>query len=88
MVRGGDPAEYGGFLGTLASIAVPLDIDLVSKLFGKRMQVNPLLLRPARYRRHRAKENACIYALRPSPTLGMITWKKKTKVQRRSSFQY
>lgn len=76
MVRGDDPAEHGGFLGTLASIAVPLAIDLVSKLFGKRMQVNHLLLRPARYLRPRPKENACTYALRPSPTLGMIIWKK------------
>lgn len=41
MVRGGGPAQYGGFLGMLASIGVPFAIDLVSKLFGKGTQVRP-----------------------------------------------
>ena len=37
MVRGGGTAQYGGFLGLLASIGVPIAIDLISKLFGKGM---------------------------------------------------
>ena len=39
LVRGGGTAQYGGFLGMLASIAVPIAIDLVSKLLWKGMQV-------------------------------------------------
>ena len=34
VVRGG-AAQYGGFLGMLASIGVPLAIDLVKKILGK-----------------------------------------------------
>ena len=86
MVRGGDPAEYGGFLGTLASIAVPLAIDLVSKLqknASKPPALTPrsLLLPP--------REVTCMH-MRPPPF--SYSWdnylEKKTKVQRRSSFQY
>ena len=36
LVKGGG-AQYGGFLGMLASIGVPLAIDLVRKLIGKGM---------------------------------------------------
>ena len=35
--RGG-AAQYGGFLGMLASIGVPLTIDLVKKILGKGLQ--------------------------------------------------
>ena len=41
MVRGGGTAKYGGFLGILMSIVVPIAINLISKMFG-----NGLLLRP------------------------------------------
>ena len=39
MVRGGGSAQYGGFLGMLASIGVPLALSLVKSLVGKGMQV-------------------------------------------------
>ena len=39
-VRGG-AAQYGGFLGMLASIGVPLAIDLVKKILGKGLQTHP-----------------------------------------------
>ena len=40
LVKGGG-AQYGGFLGMLASIGVPLAIDLVRKIIGKGMQTQP-----------------------------------------------
>ena len=40
LVRGSG-AQYGGFLGLLASIGVPLAIDLVRKIIGKGMQTQP-----------------------------------------------
>ena len=39
LVKGG--AQYGGFLGMLASIGVPLALDLVRKMIGKGMQTQP-----------------------------------------------
>ena len=47
LVKGGG-AQYGGFLGMLASIGVPLAIDLVRKIIGKGMQTQP---QPPRTRR-------------------------------------
>ena len=47
LVKGGG-AQYGGFLGMLASIGVPLALDLVRKIIGKGMQTQP---RPPRTRR-------------------------------------
>ena len=41
MVCGGSTAQYGGFLGMLASIGVPLAIELVTKMFRKGLQVRP-----------------------------------------------
>ena len=35
MARGGGAAQYGGFLGMLASIGMPHAISLVIKIFGK-----------------------------------------------------
>ena len=32
--------DEGGFLGTLASIGIPIAIELVSKMFGKGLQVD------------------------------------------------
>ena len=40
LVKGGG-AQYGGYLGMLASIGVPLAIDLVRKIIGKGMQTQP-----------------------------------------------
>ena len=40
VVRGG-AAQYGGFLGMLVSIGVPLAIDLVKKILGKGLQTQP-----------------------------------------------
>ena len=40
VVRG-DAAQYGGFLGMLASIGVPLAIDLVKKILGKGLLTQP-----------------------------------------------
>ena len=40
VVRGG-AAQYGGFLGMLASIGVLLAIDLVKKILGKGLQTQP-----------------------------------------------
>ena len=47
FVQGGS-AKYGGFLGMLASIGVPLAIDLDRKLIGKDMQTQPPRSRPRR----------------------------------------
>jgi len=47
LVKGGG-AQYGGFLGMLASIGVPLAIDLVRKIIGKGMQTQPPRSRPRR----------------------------------------
>ena len=41
VVRGGGTAQYGWFLGMLASICVHIAIDLISKMFGKGLQVGP-----------------------------------------------
>ena len=48
LVRRGGVAQYGGFLGMLASLGEPLAISLVKKLFGKGMQTKPP---PSRQRR-------------------------------------
>jgi len=47
FVQGGS-AQYGGFLGMLASIGVPLALDLVRKIIGKDMQTQPPRSRPRR----------------------------------------
>ena len=46
FVKGG--SQYGGFLGMLTSIGVPLAIDLVRKIIGKGMQTQPPRSRPGR----------------------------------------
>jgi len=48
LVKGGG-AQYGGFLGMLASIGVPLALDLVRKIIGKGMPTQP----PPRSRQRR-----------------------------------
>ena len=47
LVKGGG-AQYGGFFGMLASISVPLALDLVRKIIGKGMQTQPPRSRPRR----------------------------------------
>jgi len=48
LVKGGGSAQYGGFLGMLASIGVPLAIDLVRKIIGKGLQTQPPRSQPRR----------------------------------------
>ena len=47
-VVSGGAAQYGGFLGLLASIGVPLAIGLVKKILGKGLQTQPPRPRPRR----------------------------------------
>ena len=70
VVRGG-AAQYGGFLGMLASIGVPLAIDLVKKIIGKGLQTQPP--RPRRSPRpHLQREEECKCDPHLSLELGMI----------------
>ena len=48
----------GGFLGTLASIGIPMAIILVSKMFGSRLQVD----------RHSSSNTANVYLPHPPPS--------------------
>ena len=81
VVRGGGMKQYGGFLGMLASIGVPLAIDLIGKMFGKGLQVGP----PARRRPPRGKG----MHINPPPFFGSWgDYKKKKDFQRRSAFQF
>ena len=50
----------GGFLGTLASIGIPMAISLVSKMFGSGLQVD----------RHGSSNTANVYVPRPPPRSG------------------
>ena len=79
MVRGGGTKQYGGFLGMLASIGVPLAIDLIGKMFGKGLQVGP----PPR----RALSGKGMHK-NPPPFFGSWDDYKKNDVQRRSAFQF
>ena len=47
----------GGFLGTLASIGIPMAISLVSKMFGSGLQVD----------RHGSSNTANVYVPHPPP---------------------
>ena len=66
MVSGS--GQYGGFLGMLASIGVPIAIDLISKMFGKGLQVKPA---PRRRRSTPSKRGRGMH-VRPPPFFG--TW--------------
>jgi hypothetical protein len=68
MVRGGGVGQYGGFLGMLTSIGVPIAIDLISKMFGKGMQVKPA----PRSRRSTPSRRGGGMHVRPPPFFG--TW--------------
>ena len=66
MVSGS--GQYGGFLGMLASIGVPIAIDLISKMGWKRMQVKP----PPRSRRSTPSKRGRGMYVRPPPFIGTL----------------
>ena len=80
MARGGGTKQYGGFLGMLASIGVPLAIDLIGKMFDQGLQVGP----PPRWRAPRGKG----MHINPPPFFGSWDDYKKNYVQGRSAFQF
>ena len=82
LVSGGT-TQYGGILGLLASIRVPLAIDLVKKMFGKRIQTQPLRTRRSPPAPPPSNERGM--HTRPPPVFG--TWDDylKKKIQRRAS---
>ena len=80
LVKGGG-AQYGGFLGMLASIGVPLALDLVRKIIGKGMQTQPPP--PPRTRRSPGIPKGKGMQIQPPPFYG--TWEdyyllKKTEI--------
>ena len=75
VVRGG-AAQYGGFLGMLASIGVPLAIDLVKKILGKGLQTQPP--RPRRSPRPPPPKGRGMQ-MRPPPFFG--TWDDYKKIE-------
>ena len=81
LVKGGG-AQYGGFLGMLASIGVPLAIDLVRKIIGKGMQTQPPPPPPPRTRRSPGIPKGKGMQIQPPPFYG--TWEdyrlKKTEI--------
>ena len=62
-----DSGQYCGFLGMLASIGMPITIDLIKKMFGKGMQVKS----PSWSRRSTSSRGGCMH-VRPPPFFG--TW--------------
>ena len=71
LVKGGG-AQYGGFLGMLASIGVPLALDLVRKIIGKGMQTQPPPPPPPRTRRSPGIPKGKGMQIQPPPFYG--TW--------------
>ena len=67
----GGTAQYGGFLGMLASIGVPLAISLVQKILGKGLQTQPPRPRPRRSPRPPPPKGGGMQ-MRPPPFFG--TW--------------
>ena len=76
VVRGG-AAQYGGFLGILASIGVPLAIDLVKKILGKGLQTQPP--RPRRSPRPPPPKGRGMQ-IRPPPFFGTLDDYNKNEV--------
>ena len=81
----------GGFLGTLASIGIPIAIELVSKMFGKGLQVDktPPPPRPNPYSNVYLPQSGGKFPMYPPPfygnwgeTIGMGKKKKQAKVKR------
>ena len=82
LVKGGG-AQYGGFLGMLASIGVPLALDLVRKIIGKGMQTQPPPPPPPQTRRSPGIPKGKGMQIQPPPFYG--TWEdyyrlKKTEI--------
>jgi len=74
FVKGGS-AQYGGFLGMLASIGIPFAIDLVKKMIGKGLQTQPPRSRPRQHDlslRLQKRVGECKFDLHLSLELGMI----------------
>ena len=71
LVKGGG-AQYGGFLGMLAPIGVPLALDLVRKIIGKGMQTQPPPPPPPRTRRSPGIPKGKGMQIQPPPFYG--TW--------------
>ena len=71
LMKGGG-AQYGGFLGMLASIGVPLALDLVRKIIGKGMQTQPPPPPPPRTRRSPGIPKGKGMQIQPPPFYG--TW--------------
>ena len=68
LVKGGG-AQYGGFLGMLASIGVPLALDLLRKIIGNGMQTQPP---PPPPRQRRTPSKGKGMQIQPPPFFG--TW--------------
>ena len=83
VVHGGGTKQCGGFIGMLASIGVPLAIDLIGKMFGKGLQVGP----SPRQRRSLPPSGKGMH-IKPPPFLAVGMFIKKIDVQRLSTFQY
>ena len=62
----------GGFLGTLASIGIPIPIELVSKMFGKGLQVDKTSppTPPNTYSNVYLPQSGCQFPMYPPPVYG------------------
>ena len=83
LVKGGG-AQYGGFLGMLASIGVPLALDLVRKIIGKRMQTQPPPP-PPRTRRSPGIPKGKGMQIQPPPFYG--TWEDYYRLKKKLKFE-
>ena len=83
LVKGGG-AQYGGFLGMLASIGVPLALDLVRKIIGKGMQTQPPPP-PPRTRRSPGIPKGKGMQIQPPPFYG--TWEDYYRLKKKLKFE-
>ena len=83
LVKGGG-AQYGGFLGMLASIGVPLALDLVRKIIGKGMQTQPPPP-PPRTRRSPPSPKGRGMQIQPPPFCG--TWDDYYRLKKKLKFE-
>ena len=83
LVKGGG-AQYGGFLGMLASIGVPLALDLVRKIIGKGMQTQPPPP-PPRTRRSPGIPKGKGMQIQPPPFYG--TWEDYYRLKKKMKFE-
>ena len=60
----------GGFLGTLASIGIPMEIELVSKMFGGRLQVDKAPQIPKRMSNVYLPQDGGLIPMYPPPYYG------------------